>query len=215
MPLILTEKSPQFGKCVLWSSTEDESFFRAALEPTGLDMERTLDWHPKRQREWMSGRYLVSEYMDEDIASLTIDEHGKPSFKDCIYNFSISHTDGLVGLLHHTSPIGLDIQIRTDKIKRIAHKFCTNKEYNILNDHFDEEASQHLIWGLKESVFKAYGKGSLSYKNNIFIESYADSTLGKRAKVRLHKEDLEITYQAKISMIGPYYICQVVESSDS
>lgn len=213
MPLILTEKNPLFGKCVIWSSKEDESFFRATLESAGLPMARISEWHPKRQKEWMSGRYLVSEFMDEDITTLSVDEHGKPSFKDCDYNFSISHTKGLVGLLYHTAPIGLDIQITTDKIGRIAHKFCTDIEYDILGDHFDEKASQHLIWGLKEAVFKAYGKGSLSYKKHIFIESYTDNASGKRAVVRLQKEGVNRSYQAKVSMIGPYYVCQVVEVS--
>ncbi len=214
MPLILTEKNPLFGKCVIWSSTEDESFFRTTLESEGLSMARISEWHPKRQKEWMSGRYLVSEFMDEDITTLSVDEHGKPSFKDCDFNFSISHTKGMVGLLYHIAPIGLDIQITTDKIGRVAHKFCTDKEYGILSDHFDQAASQHLIWGLKEAVFKAYGRGSLSYKNHIFIESYHGDTYSKKAMVRLEKEGVNRSYQAKVRMIGPYYVCQVVESSN-
>lgn len=214
MPLILTEKNPLFGKCVLWSSTEDESFFRYALEAAGLPMTKISKWHPKRQKEWMSGRYLVNKYMEEDITKLTVDDHGKPSFKDSDYNFSISHTQGLVGLLYHTHPIGLDIQITTDKIARVAHKFCTDKEYGILRDHFDQQMSEHLIWGLKEAVFKAYGRGSLSYKNHIFIESYQADASSKRAMVRLEKEGVYREYQAKISLIGPYYICQVVEESN-
>lgn len=214
MPLILKEKNPHFGKCVIWSSTENDSFFRDALVPTGLAMERINDWHPKRQKEWMSGRYLVNEYMAEDIATLTVDEYGKPAFANSTYNFSISHTKGLVGLQYHTAPIGLDIQITTDKIGRVAHKFCTEKEYDILKEHFDQEASQHLIWGLKEAVFKAYGRGSLSYLNHIFIESYQADASSKRAMVRLEKEGVNRSYQAKVSMIGPYYVCQVVESSN-
>ena len=214
MPLILTEKNPLFGKCVIWSSTEDESFFRSALETAGLPMARISQWHPKRQKEWMSGRYLVNEFMDEDITTLSVDEHGKPSFKGCDYNFSISHTTGLVGLLYHTAPIGLDIQITTDKIGRVAHKFCTGKECDILREHFSQASSQHLIWGLKEAVFKAYGLGFLSYKNNIFIESYIANASGKRATIKLSKESMNKIYHAKISMIGPYYICQVVEQSN-
>lgn len=210
MPIILKEKDPFFGKMFLWNVTEEPSIFRKALLSTGLKMDHIVEWHPKRQKEWMSGRYLLHLFMEDRLSDLSVDKYGKPSFPNSPNNFSISHTEGLVGLQYHDVPIGLDLQIRTDKIQRVAHKFCSDKDYAILGEQFDKLTSELITWGLKEAVFKAYGKGSLSYLNHIFLEELKITSSSKKVKIRLANDHHEQHYIGRIRMIGAYCLSQVL-----
>ncbi len=211
MPLILTEKNPKFGKSVLWSVTEDEDFFHNELKKTSLSMDHISEWHPSRQKEWMSGRYLIHKYIDEDINDLCTDQYGKPVFGESSCHFSISHTAGLVGIMWHTKPVGLDLQIKTDKIQRVAHKFCTKNDYDHLGAYYTKDEVEWVTWGLKEAVYKAYGRGSLSYKNNIILQEVRAKNESQLAEATIEKDDVKIYYKVKIRMIGPYCWCQVYE----
>jgi len=113
------------------------------------------------KRVWMWNIYESG--ILQDISSLEVDEHGKPGFQGSDQVISISHTDGLVGLQIHTVSHGLDLQIASDKIGRVAHKFCSEGDLTALSPYLDLQATQHFIWGLKECVYKAYGKKGLSY----------------------------------------------------
>jgi phosphopantetheinyl transferase len=68
----------------------------------------------------------------------------------------------------------VDIEIPTEKIGRIMHKFLSAKEHEIFNlvpgvgnsiaDDFRQSA---LLWSAKESVFKWYGNGSVDFRKEI------------------------------------------------
>ena len=132
-------------------------------------MKHLRKWHLNRQREWLSGRYLVHRFMDQHISSLKVNEYGKPEFEQSDQHFSISHTEGLVGLQVHHAHNGLDLQRETDKIARVAHKFCSDQDLSALAPHVNLTSAQHYIWGLKEGVYKAYGKKGLSFHDDIKI----------------------------------------------
>jgi len=211
MPQVLHKSSQVWGDLYLWHVEEDVSFFEAPLVEAGLDVEHLRKWHPSRQKEWLSGRYLVHRYMDQDISSLEVDEHGKPGFQGSDQVISISHTDGLVGLQIHTVSHGLDLQIASDKIGRVAHKFCSEGDLTALSPYLDLQATQHFIWGLKECVYKAYGKKGLSYHDDIKINSAAPKGKIHLTSIELKRGELQLSYQGKLSRIGPYYISQVIE----
>jgi len=211
MPQVLHDKSTTWGELFLWHVTEEASFFESALVEAGLGVEHLRKWHPSRQREWLSGRYLVHTYVSEDIISLEVNEHGKPGFQNSDKIISISHTKGVVGLQLHTVSHGLDIQIQTDKVGRIAKKFCSEVDRASFDPYIKKHHAEHFIWGLKESVYKAYGKKGLSYLNDIAITSVAPKGKIYLATIELKRDDIDISYHGKLSKIGPYYICQVIE----
>jgi len=196
MPQVLHESSQVWGDLYLWHVEEDVSFFEAPLVEAGLDVEHLRKWHPSRQ---------------QDISSLEVDEHGKPGFQGSDQVISISHTDGLVGLQIHTVSHGLDLQIASDKIGRVAHKFCSEGDLTALSPYLDLQATQHFIWGLKECVYKAYGKKGLSYHDDIKINSAAPKGKIHLTSIELKRGELQLSYQGKLSRIGPYYISQVIE----
>ena len=209
MPVILEEKDPKFGRTILWSVTEDDSFFRNALTESGLNMDHIAKWHPKRQKEWMSGRYLIQRYIDIPVVELILDAYGKPRFDQSGLHLSISHTEGMVGLQFHDVSIGLDLQIESDQIHRVAHKFCIDEDYAKLKGHFHERDMERITWSFKEAVFKAYGCGGLSYKDNIVLQRVREINSMKRLDINIEKEGLQIKYSGRIQLIGPYCMSQV------
>ena len=68
-------------------------------------------------------------------------------------------------------PVGIDIQYIVPKITRIAPKFMNEVEVSNIDKmdtslHLDV---MHIIWGAKESLFKAYGKKSVDFKKHMTL----------------------------------------------
>lgn len=211
MPLVLQTSSPTWGELYLWHTEEDASFFKKPLLEVGVGVEHLRKWHPSRQKEWLSGRYLAHRYAKEDIRSLKVNEHGKPTFTASENMISISHTKGIVGLQIHTVGHGLDIQIDTDKVGSVAKKFCSDADRSPFAPFLDQRRAEHYIWGIKEGVYKAYGKKGLSYLDDINITSVVPKGKIFLATIELRRGDLQISYHGKLSRVGPYYICQVIQ----
>jgi len=211
MPQILHESSRTWGELYLWYLTEDLIYFKRELDQTSLDMEHLRKWHPKRQLEWLSSRYLLHRYVDHDISSLEVNDHGKPIYRDAGFSISISHTDSLVGIMVHPNECGLDLQIKSDKINRVAHKFCSDQDRSVLSPFMDKKEAEHYIWGLKECVFKAYGKKGVSFMNEISIEEVSKKGKIHLASVLFSGKTESHEYEGKLRRIGQHFVSQVRE----
>ena len=212
MACILTEKDPRFGSFVLWSATEELDYFKGHLADAHLNLNRITDWHPKRQKEWLAGRFLLREYLKVDFRQMSVTSTGKPILAARKEHFSISHCDGLVGLLYNDQEVGLDIQVTTDKIHRTASKFCSENDYKQLEAYYSKEETEHIVWNAKEAIFKAYGKGSVSYKQDINFSSIEKDFLGTKTQITLDTKEGQRTYLAKHRKIGHIYITHAIES---
>ena len=213
MACILTEKDPRFGSFVLWSATEEVDYFKERLSDAHLDLNRITDWHPKRQKEWLAGRFLLLEYLKVDFRQMSVTSTGKPILAGRKEHFSISHCDGLVGLLYNDREVGLDVQVTTDKINRTASKFCSKNDYERLEPYYSKEETEHIVWNTKEAIFKAYGKGGVSYKEDINFYSIEKDFLGTNTQITLETKDGQRSYYAKHRKIGHIYITFATEAS--
>ena len=228
MPLIRKENSTLFGHNYLWKIVEDEAFFKNKLDLTGVNINPDARWKLHRRLEWFAGRYLISVYLDIAVRDIIVDTYGKPhihSGKPHIQggqphtssgkpHISISHSNGFVALAYHHSPIGIDIQQKNDRISRMAHKFCLHEEYELLPDHLNLSDKQHVIWGTKEAVYKAYGRRALDFRKHISLISVKS---GKRAitiKARLSKSGLDRYYMLRLTMVEGLYLVIGIDCTD-
>ena len=112
--------------------------------------------------------------------------------KDEAYHFSISHCGDYAGVIvSKNRKVGIDIELFTPKIERIAHKFVTNSEWAIVSGNGKRETSDvsggksmvnsewsmegnalatsqrvnmlTLLWSCKEALFKWYGLGEVGF----------------------------------------------------
>jgi len=104
----------------------------------------------------------------------------------------------------HSPPfIGCDIQVLTEKMSRIAHKFLNDAEKDFVKTRpFDEELELlHLFWTAKESLYKAYGLKELDFRKNLFVTKIQWDGLQGEGLGRVEKGDFRQEFQLIFSKI--------------
>jgi phosphopantetheinyl transferase len=214
MPLLRTSHPFPDAIFGLWQITEDEAFFRADL-PLSAAEESELTKHQNalRRLEWLAGRWLLHKLTGSpQRLPLAKDAFSKPFFPEnqdmaC----SLSHSKGSVGALVVVPKEGglltgggCDIQVLTDKMPRIAHKFLNAAETQFVEGHDRAQKFDlfHLFWTAKESLYKAYGLKKLDFRKHIFVENlHWDGQIG-HASGRVEKDEFRQVYALVFSKIA-------------
>lgn len=126
----------------------------------------------ERKNEWLAARQLLRQISGPQNCTIIYDKIGKPFLKCASQNISISHSRNMVAVI--SSPkrqVGIDIEKIENRIQKIAHKFINEEERKFLGENPSLE-DIYLIWGIKESLYKLYGKGGLDFKKNLLVEKY-------------------------------------------
>ncbi len=101
-------------------------------------------------------------------------EKGKPILENCPgYHFNVSHSGTWVVAAISDREVGIDVERVRDPQYRIAERFFSAEELEML-DRLEGEEKQHLFfdfWTLKESYLKLLGKG--------LTQSLGSFTLGR------------------------------------
>ncbi|WP_448700803.1 4'-phosphopantetheinyl transferase family protein [Mucilaginibacter sp. AW1-3] len=133
----------------------------------------------KRHLHWLGTRVLLrtmlntSEYID-----CKVDEHGKPYLVDMPYQISLSHSfDYAAVMISKSKPVGIDIELISPKVERIAHKFLNKQELSALRpEHRVEQL--YVAWCAKEAVYKCHGQKVISFLDHIFLEPFEEHQKG-------------------------------------
>ena len=214
MPLIYSEKEKRFGKLVLWKMKEDLDFFKSQISLSESQAEGIKQWQPNRQKEWCAARFLLNEYFGITLDDTETDSLGKVHLVDKEDHISISHSDQLVGVQYNKRPVGVDIQIQTEKIQRIASRFCADCDYEIMSKFYGKEESELYLWSLKESVYKAYGQGNVSYRDEIRAVRFINDNRHRILLKLTRNTEPDQYYLGRLRMLGNYCLTQVIESQD-
>ena len=92
----------------------------------------------------------------------------KPFLANEEYHFSISHCgDYAAAIVSKTARVGIDIEIPTPKMEKIAHKFLNEDEKASFG--MTDIRQLTLLWSAKESVFKWYGNGQVDFSEHILL----------------------------------------------
>ena len=209
MPLLLTAHPFENAVFGLWQIAEDEAFFREDLPLTSSEeAELARHQNPLRRLEWLAGRWLLHKLTNApQRLPLAKDAFSKPFFPENQHlACSLSHSKGTVGAYivdshsSETQPqqsIGCDIQVLTEKMPRIAHKFLNEAEQHFVENRPESETLDllHLFWTAKESLYKAYGLKELDFRKNMFVENIAWNELQGTAIGRVTKGDFQQSFQ--------------------
>jgi Phosphopantetheinyl transferase len=135
---------------------------------TGIRSER-------RSIEWLSTRIMLFVLLGEEKI-IHNRKDGKPYLDDGTHNISISHTKDYVAiLLHETHPVGIDIETRSERVKKIAAKFISEEEYI---DPSQKTVHQLLHWSAKESMFKLMNEQAVDFKQHLHIHRFTPELNG-------------------------------------
>lgn len=171
MPLVKVDKNPEQPKVLIWHITEEEEFFSSKLTPI-LPIQPWQDFKPKRRLEWLATRYLLQLGLPQtlSVAQLRKDEYGCPYLSESNLRCGISHTHNYVAVVIDYQKVACDIETyQFHRIENIAPKIIGEPELEWLQNQYRPE-QLHLIWGIKESAYKTWGKRNIHWLRDIHIE---------------------------------------------
>lgn len=191
MPIFIKQNIDPVGEIGVWKIEEDVAFFEKDLLIYPEELENFKTLKERKKLEWLSSRYLLHMMSGRDNRGAVLkDKYGKPFLHESEWNISLSHSRDLAAIIACPYLVGIDIQYIVPKISRIAPKFMSAKEF----DHIDSNKEleyYHFIWGAKECLFKAYGKGNVDFKKDLHIDSITLEDHQLKGTAHVLKDDFE------------------------
>ncbi|WP_153801019.1 4'-phosphopantetheinyl transferase family protein [Foetidibacter luteolus] len=152
----------------IWYIDEPEEFFAEKVP-----LQRGIS-HPHKRLQHLAGRYLLKHlFPDFPYHEILIADTRKPYLPYEQYHFSISHCGNYAAAVVSSSQrVGIDIEIPSDKVARIQHKFLDVKERSFVQEYVKSglEFNAQLLtvlWSCKEAIFKWYSLGEVDFKKHI------------------------------------------------
>lgn len=187
MAIFFQQEIDRTTKLGIWKIEEEESFFLSKVEP-----QREVS-HPHKRVQHLAGRFLL-KYLFPDFPTelIRIADTKKPFLEDEAYHFSISHCgDYAAAIASSTKRVGIDIEIASEKVLRIIHKFLHPDELQMLNDKDIQPAT--TLWSVKEAMFKWWGKGGVDFSEMLRIQEILLSKEGE-LQTRFIKEEVDVSF---------------------
>ncbi len=169
MPLYKTIRPNDLSVIHVWKIEEDFEELRSAVELKPASRERLEDMKSTlHQKGFLSVRHLLQleGYRDQN---LSYNSYGKPLLDDGKH-VSITHSFEFAALIISEDEVGIDVEKNREKIVKIQHRFV-NTDYDSLSDE-DMVKQLTVIWGAKESMYKTYPYGGLSFHDHIAIDPF-------------------------------------------
>lgn len=208
------QENPLQLKIAIWKVEEAESYFRQRTPFVNKEAHERYK-HPQTRLHWLASRLLLHEVLGpEQYQQLGKSSKGKPQARD--FELSISHSADLVAIAigKKEQNIGIDIQDFSPKLEKIAPKFIPPIDLaEIATDPYFKELV-HIHWGMKEALFKAYGKGKLDFKKHMILDWNQNfNPQGERFKSFIRKENIQLEYKSAYQITeGNYLLCSVTNS---
>ena len=204
MKLFVKRQFPNHYTLLVSKITPSEEELLSSTILTEKERDRYARFtHTKRRLEWLTVRWTIQQFFNQKV-QIDYNQDGCPVLVNSSYSVSISHTDNLISvLLSATNKAGIDLQLYSPKIQRIAQKFVSEKEKEYCS--LENPDQLHIIWSAKEALFKYYSKGNVDFRTNLFIEPFE---VAERGVLRGHirKEDCQEIVLLNYEKIEEYYL---------
>ena len=207
MPLYKTIKPNYHTTVYVWKIEASFDELSENIPLTDRSKERLLSMKSKiHQRGFLSIRHLLKEagYSDFD---LYYTPNGKPHLHDGKH-ISITHSFTFSAIIISDKEVGIDMEKNREKIKIIQHKFV-NFERGFIHEDDDYIQQLTVIWGAKESLYKIYPYGGLTFKNDIDINSF--QIADKKTTGFIKAEDWDKKYNIEFRQIDGFTLVYAID----
>lgn len=196
---------------IVWAVTESASFFEAELPLSEREREHLIRRYAnaKARLDWMASRYALQRLCGQHCSVFYKDAAGKLRVPNTPLYFSISHSGGFVAALQGPTSVGIDVQVPTPKLARIAHKYIAPEVLAAIQNHPQYTDYLHYYWGIKEALFKAYGKGQLNYIQHLYLLPFEAASSGQTLAI-VQKNQERLCYRVFYKKTPNYYLCGVI-----
>lgn len=127
-------------------------------------------------------------------------------------HISLSHCKkGVAAAFSKQLEVGIDIETKRENLRRIAQKFTTEEE--LARFDCEPHTALQFVWGIKESLFKLYGYGSVDFKEHLEItafewdpqkrQGWGIAWIGQTCEER--PQPLQCLVQT--ALVGEHYLC--------
>lgn len=197
---------------LVWQQTEAEDFFwqKLALNQAQQQQLQHQYRHSAARLNWLASRHALQLLCGQSVASFYKDQAGKLRIANNPFYYSISHSGAFVAAIQANATVGIDIQIPNPKLTRIAHKYIAPATLEMLHALPEQQQDYlHYYWGIKEALFKAYGKGQVNFIQHLHIIPF-EATVEGTTLARLQKPTEEAWYKIFYKKTTDYYLCTAV-----
>ncbi|MBK8502500.1 MAG: 4'-phosphopantetheinyl transferase superfamily protein [Saprospiraceae bacterium] len=206
MPLLETRKLENDVALAIWKIEENHDYFLRLLNLTVKEQLEIAQMKGRRKTEWLASRWLWNTLAKDDLhGALIKDDFGKPHIQESSWHMSISHTHEYTAVITAPFLVGIDIQIKVDKISRLAEKFLAAEELEQVKLSASPIDHLHVYWGAKESLYKAYGRRALDFKSHLFIKSFnLEQGVTRGFLTREDRKEFEIRFEIRNNIVLVY-----------
>lgn len=170
MPLLLDQITENGCRLLVWHITETEDQLKKLAARQNFEDQShitSLKLTERRKQKQITG--ILADIITGKQCKILYSATGKPFIKDFQGHISVSHGGQYVGMIYHQSAApGLDIEVPSERIRKIAFKFINDHEASWMSALPNLHAL-YLIWGVKESLFKSYGGGGIVFKTHLLV----------------------------------------------
>ncbi len=170
--MAIIQKETATGRALgIWKIEEqEEELLGRAI---GLEAIPEKLRHPNRRLEFVAGRVLVKELMQEihlAFEGVTSNEFGKPILVNSTCQLSITHSFPYVAaLVDAQKPAGIDLEQVNYRLLKMAPRVFHVSE---LRDAGRHPVKHTLIWSGKETLMKIYGKRDVVFSEHLRIDPF-------------------------------------------
>ena len=207
MPIIDYINKSNLVKIITWEVNESNEELLDYLQLNDYRQKKYADLRPKQAREYLGLRACLKELgVDYDV---NYDEKGKP-YLPTDAQISITHSYGKVAVGISEFPIGIDIELsRPHKISNIKNKFVRLDEQEWLPKK-DENEYLHIIWGIKEGLYKLNGGNLWNFLHHYRVEAF-DLVENRPIQCWISDENKSQKFTAYYKMIDDHYLVWVLD----
>ena len=159
------------------------------------------------REQFLATRKLLA--LENSNYKIIYDINGKPSLNSN-YNISISHSHEIAAIaISDNFNIGIDVQLRENKIFNIQNKFLNKSEKSNIGDDPTVDILT-MVWVSKESIYKAIGLKGISFSENIKIDKVIEND---KTGIGYYINGTEkVKFDLKFFYVDEYTICYAYQN---
>jgi phosphopantetheinyl transferase len=178
-----------------WDCTTGTKLYLIEIPSVSQIYEETGTKHTHRDMEAMAVDQVVNKiYTNHQLCK---DEFGKPYLFPKNSEINYSHTQNkLFWGNHRHFRVGVDIETLRPQLSKIKLKFCREDELAFIPT-LNDLPFLLAIWSCKESIYKAYGKKEVDFRDHMKISPFKLGSSGKINALLMmdHSVPLEVHYK--------------------
>ena len=191
MPVVLFRGKGDKNIVAVWKIVESEETLLKIL-PDDEQLTSNLKNYKNQSKrlEWLASRVLLYKFTGKNPL-IEYNKYGQPFIRRLSRGISITHTTGYAAISITNSSInGIDIEIPSPRILRVAERFVHPDEFIYIPDN--EKINYYtLLWCAKETMFKMLKRTGIIFNEELLIKPFKIENEGVLTCAELFKRERE------------------------